>query len=104
MTSKLKTLSTALGRFFPTREFKPSDCGLGRKQLIDVVCRDWLDWDPTRPAPLGWSWLADTARPTSCLVRYSNGRLDRITRRDWYKARQHLLKLQADGYAVATEE
>lgn len=64
--------------------------GLGRANLLDEIAVHWSTWDETIEPPEGWVWLKDNARPATCLIRYSHGRLDRITRRDWYKAHQRL--------------
>lgn len=62
------------------------DPGLEREEQLTELATRWYIWDPTiSPAPVGWVWLKDNVLDSWCLVRYSRGRLDRITRREWYK-------------------
>ena len=64
--------------------------GLEREELLSDLAQNWETWTPTVKAPTGWHWLKDNALDGYCLVRYCRGRLDRITRREWYKAYRRL--------------
>lgn len=96
MNKVLDTLTAPLRQLWRTNpEAAPAPIvtprvGLGRANLLDEIAIQWDVWDETIAPPEGWVWLKDNARPAVCLIRYSHGRLDRITRRDWYKAHQRL--------------
>lgn len=74
-------------RHFLLRFEKPEE-GLTRVQQVAALGDTWESWDMATPAPLGWYWVPDNMRNTGCLVRYCNGRLELINRREWYRARQ----------------
>ena len=64
----------------------PPNPGADREEQLLLLANQWSIWDPESQPPEGWLWLKDNLLDNYCLVRYCRGRLDRITRREWYKA------------------
>ena len=94
MINNTNPLTKIAARLLGIKTERPVVVGFGRKRMLEELIEIWTVWNPDVKPPMGWQWLHDTARPSACLVRYCNGRLDHITRREWYKARQRMLKQQ----------
>jgi len=95
MNNLTRPITAFAARFLGVKKQRPVVVGLGRNRMLEELVENWEEWNPDSKPPVGWQWLYDTARPSACLIRYCNGRLDRITRREWYKARQRMLKQEA---------
>lgn len=70
----------------PEKSRQEESPGSEREEQLAELALEWDIWDPTKIPPVGWRWLKDNVLDSWCLVRYNRGRLDRITRREWYKA------------------